>query len=92
MAKTKTYRSNDIGTEHVFTWVFILEALIKLACLGVAGLLYDGYNCFDFVLVLFSCLDVMAEIALSTAGKSGAMSYFQAGFSTCYASCACVDC
>ena len=62
-----------------FTWVFILEALIKLACLGVAGYFYDGYNCFDFILVLFSCLDVMAEIALGTAGKSGNV-MFSGGF------------
>ena len=62
-----------------FTWVFILEALIKLACLGVAGYFYDGYNCFDFILVLFSCLDVMAEIALGAAGKSG-NELFNGGF------------
>ena len=47
--------------------------------LGVAGYFYDGYNCFDFVLVLFSCLDVMAEIALGTAGKSGNV-MFSGGF------------
>ena len=74
-----------------FTWVFILEALIKLACLGVAGYFYDGYNCFDFVLVLFSCLDVMAEIALGTAGKSGNV-MFSGGFLTCYGWCGCVAC
>lgn len=61
-----------------FTWVFILECIIKVTALGLAGYFYDGYNCFDFVLVLFSCLDVMAELALS-AGASGSV-IFSGGF------------
>ena len=72
--------------------VFILEALIKLACLGVAGYFYDGYNCFDFVLVLFSCLDVMAESLLwAPPGRAGT-SCFRAGFLTCYELSGCVVC
>ena len=45
----------------------------------VAGYFYDGYNCFDVILVLFSWLDVMAEIALGAAGKSG-NELFNGGF------------
>jgi voltage-gated sodium channel len=40
--------------DHVFTFIFIIEALIKLHTWGVKGYFKEGWNIFDFSLVLIA--------------------------------------
>ena len=43
----------------VFTLIFILEMIVKIAALGPAGYLSDRMNLFDCLIVLLSLVDLV---------------------------------
>ena len=46
----------------VFTAIFILEAALKMLGLGITGYWFNGWNRFDFFVVLTSILDLLMDI------------------------------
>ena len=49
-----------------------MEAVAKIAALGLVMYLSDGWNVFDFVVVLLSIVDWVATAAAMVAGGAGA--------------------
>ena len=57
---------NDMlwGANMVFTVIFLLEAIAKLFALGPPRYFRDGWNQFDFVVVCFSIVGVVMDVAV----------------------------
>lgn len=53
---------------YIFTVIFIIEALLKLACYRLRYF-HSGWNQFDFFVVLVSCVDVLLNLVQSNSGK-----------------------
>jgi hypothetical protein len=45
----------------VCTWIFLVEAIIKITAVGFRFYLQDNWNCFDFFIVVFSMAGVCAQ-------------------------------
>lgn len=45
-----------------FTSVFIMEAVLKILGLGLTGYWFNGWNRFDFFVVLTSIIDLLMDI------------------------------
>jgi len=58
-----TYNQSDLQTQvleifnEFFTWVFLLEMIMKLIGLGFSNYKQDKYNLFDAVIVIISLID-----------------------------------
>ncbi len=63
------------------SWCFIFEMFVKLIGLGLKGYMADRFNIFDFVIVLFSAVEMILQMAMTDAGNfstGGAISAFRA--------------
>jgi hypothetical protein len=58
----------------VLTWIFIAELALKLLGLGVAKYFADGFNAFDFVIVMFSIVELLMPLLGGSGGGNSAMS------------------
>jgi hypothetical protein len=47
----------------IFTFVFTLELIFKLIGLGIGPFLKDGFNCFDFIIVVTSIYGIVLEVS-----------------------------
>ncbi len=49
----------------MFFFIFLFEVLIKLTGLGFSAFFYDGFNIFDLIIILISCVDSIFKIILA---------------------------
>ena len=68
------YKSVLEGINYFFTSVFILEMLFKLTALGFKGYWINGWNKFDFFVVMASIIDIILGIV-----TSGGSSFLRVG-------------
>jgi membrane-associated HD superfamily phosphohydrolase len=47
-----------------FTWVFVLELILKVVGLGIVNYFKDSFNCFDASVVLFSLVDYTIDLTI----------------------------
>ena len=64
----------------MFTFVFVIEMLIKLLALGGRGYFSVKWNIFDFLIVIISVVEfaVLASAGVCSAGNSGIATVFRA--------------
>jgi hypothetical protein len=55
-----------------FTWVFLLELILKIIGLGIVNYFKDSFNCFDASVVLFSLVDYIIDLTLDPKEIGGA--------------------
>ena len=62
----------------IFSWLFVVEAIIKIIGLGPKEYTRDAFNIFDAVLVVISLVDfALLQIPSISAGSGGALSAFR---------------
>lgn len=54
-----------------FTWIFIVEAILKLIGLGPKAYFMDNWNIFDFIIVVVSIVELVIEFASDNASDDG---------------------
>ena len=59
---TAEYEKGLTYANLVFTVVFIMEAFLKVLGLGFTGYWFNGWNRFDFFVVLTSIVDLLMDI------------------------------
>jgi voltage-gated sodium channel len=57
-----TFRALEIANT-IFSWLFFGEMIIKLIGLGFKGYARDRFNLFDCVIVMFSTIEMVMELA-----------------------------
>lgn len=61
------------SANSLFTWIFIVELMLKLIAFGISKYVSDTMNIFDGVIVLFS----LFEMLVLSGGNSKAFSAFK---------------
>ena len=59
---SENYEKGLAYANIAFTFIFIMEALLKMLGLGFTGYWFSGWNRFDFFVVLTSILDLMMDL------------------------------
>jgi len=56
--------------EHIFTWVFVLEAILKIVALSPAVYFGSAWDCFDFGIALLAAIGLIVSMVQGLEGSA----------------------
>lgn len=64
---SQTYEENLFIANVAFTGIFIVEMMLKMIADGILGYFGSSWNCFDFIIVVASVVEILLTIAIGNA-------------------------